>query len=609
MTSSPIRILAIVPYALLRQQILEIGADYENLEITIEVGNLEQAVTIFNSYSSQQFDAILSRGGTQIMLTNVTDLPVIDIPIDSLDLINILSLIRSYEGKPAIVAYHNIINMAKKICAAMSLSFDFFPIRSREDAKRVIARLKKEGYTLIVGDTVGQEYAQAAHLSTILITSGKPSIANALQNAIQMVTQIRQASASATWARPFVGWSNREYFIFSRRKELLFTSNSTPENGMCKLLQRLIPSVSVKGQSAFLRSLHDITYLIYSKSEGSRDSLRYLFCTQPMSFHQQHKKKFRSTEWRTRDQVQQILTHQFLNTHENSIPDPLLQKNPALPSIPLLITGEDGSEKNNFVYNLFLQTASPETVLFTVSCACLTEIELKTLLGNPESPFWTEDAFFFFKDIELMSDSLVSWLVSELEAGEYKRYRRLIFTLESIADEKDSPEFKRYQYLLREFRERVGALYMPISPLRGNRQRISHLVTLFMDQIHRSTGGNIVGMTPEAMELLQQESWPQNSSQLFKVLLMAAQGAQESWITSSDIRQVLLQAPCFAAEKENMGLNLDQPLEDIKYDIIRKKLMAEKMTQEQVADQLGISRSTLWRILRRKKDSHRENAE
>ncbi len=370
----------------------------------------------------------------------------------------------------------------------------------------------------------------------------------------------------------------------------------------------MIRSVAIAKEASYLRSFHEEVYLISGRETGSGETTRYLFSVRPMHYHNHRKKKYHHLEWKTHYQVETLIKNSPFNTHYSTIPEFLLQKNAPSLKQPLLITGEEGTEKNNLIYNLFLQTTSPDAVLFIIHCAFISESELKSLLGDPESPFWTQDAFIYFKELEMMKDSTLEWLISELEAGQYAKYRTLLFTLQEPT-KKESPstdEEMRYRYLLSEFRERIGCLSVPISPLRGNRQKISHYVTLFLDQINQISDRQLVGLTPDAMEFLQQSSWPQNTSQLKKILLLTAQTTNTPWISSVDLRHVFQQVSSNQEDLSKDEININQSLENIKYDIIQKKLK-QKMTQEQIANQLEISRSTLWRIIQRRQNVNENN--
>lgn len=77
------------------------------------------------------------------------------------------------------------------------------------------------------------------------------------------------------------------------------------------------------------------------------------------------------------------------------------------------------------------------------------------------------------------------------------------------------------------------------------------------------------------------------------------------YITADMVRNLLRQegAGTFSASPAE-SINIDQPLDDIIYDVVRRQLAQSKQNQTKVAEKLGISRTTLWRILQRKrKDS------
>lgn len=57
-----------------------------------------------------------------------------------------------------------------------------------------------------------------------------------------------------------------------------------------------------------------------------------------------------------------------------------------------------------------------------------------------------------------------------------------------------------------------------------------------------------------------------------------------------------------STEQSGFQFNLEQPLSDITYDIIRQVLREENNNHSQTAKRLEISRSTLWRILKNRSE-------
>ena len=99
------RILAIAPYETLKSALIREANERDDIDLTVEIGSLEEGSEIARQYESEDFDAILSRGGTTLEIEKVTDRPVFSIPISYFDLLNIVKLVENYQGKVAIVSY------------------------------------------------------------------------------------------------------------------------------------------------------------------------------------------------------------------------------------------------------------------------------------------------------------------------------------------------------------------------------------------------------------------------------------------------------------------------------------------------------------------------
>lgn len=132
--------------------------------------------------------------------------------------------------------------------------------------------------------------------------------------------------------------------------------------------------------------------------------------------------------------------------------------------------------------------------------------------------------------------------------------------------------------------------------------RFPPLNNLISHEQNQLNGTNIIGLEPEAMELLESYSWPNNTNELERILNEAIKTARSPWLTGRRIREILREE---GTRRESTGgltggdIDLSQTLEKIEYDIIRKVLEEENMNQARTAKRLGIGRSTLWRILKK----------
>ena len=114
----------------------------------------------------------------------------------------------------------------------------------------------------------------------------------------------------------------------------------------------------------------------------------------------------------------------------------------------------------------------------------------------------------------------------------------------------------------------------------------------------------IVGAEPEALELLQHFQWPHNYTQFRRVIGELAVTASGPLITAENVRQALRKerhVGAFSPHAENAAvpLNLNRTLDEINQDVALRVVEETGGNQTAAAKRLGISRTTLWRLLQK----------
>ena len=87
-----------------------------------------------------------------------------------------------------------------------------------------------------------------------------------------------------------------------------------------------------------------------------------------------------------------------------------------------------------------------------------------------------------------------------------------------------------------------------------------------------------------------------NIDQLKMVMKQLVLNAKGYYITPDEVSSVLQNES--KEEVTQANINTRQPLKDIEKDIILDVLKQENMNQSSAAKRLGISRSTLWRLIK-----------
>ena len=146
----------------------------------------------------------------------------------------------------------------------------------------------------------------------------------------------------------------------------------------------------------------------------------------------------------------------------------------------------------------------------------------------------------------------------------------------------------------------TNCLKVQLPSLLERAEDIPYLCTYYINRLNTELGKQIIGFDAKALRAMKNFVWEGNMDQLQRVIqeLMLITGS--SYISYEDTMHLLSQEGALwtSSEKEGFHFNLDQTLEDINYDIIRQVLREENDNHTRAADRLGISRSTLWRILK-----------
>ena len=179
------KILVVAPYEGLLELFATILPRYsDRIEIETVVGNLEEGLKKARKAEEQGFDAIISRGGTTEMIRAEVSLPVIDIEVSGYDYIRAIKMASNYSGKSALVGFPRITSAANSINELLHTDINIVTVNSSKQVVPALERLRKEGYSLILGDMIAVRVAKEMDFNILLLTSGEESVSNALESTL-----------------------------------------------------------------------------------------------------------------------------------------------------------------------------------------------------------------------------------------------------------------------------------------------------------------------------------------------------------------------------------------------------------------------------------------
>ncbi|HEY6006207.1 MAG TPA: sigma-54 dependent transcriptional regulator [Anaeromyxobacter sp.] len=153
------------------------------------------------------------------------------------------------------------------------------------------------------------------------------------------------------------------------------------------------------------------------------------------------------------------------------------------------------------------------------------------------------------------------------------------------------------QVKVRAFREdlfyRLNGIVVELPPLRDRTEDVIPLAVYFIRTFADRLGKHVSSISPGAVEVLLQHPWPGNVRELEKAMERAVVLAGGEEIVAEDLPPTLQGKP-----EPGAGGSRRRTLADVEKAHILATLHEHGWNQARAAEELGISRSTLWRKLR-----------
>ncbi len=279
----------------------------------------------------------------------------------------------------------------------------------------------------------------------------------------------------------------------------------------------------------------------------------------------------------------------------------------------VLVEGESGTGKELVVKAIHFNSPRRNGPFVSVNCAALPEALLESELFGYEKGAFTgavhskpgrfelaDGGTLFLDEIGELSFPLQAKLLRVLDQHVIERVgglksipvnvRIVAATNRNLQKEVEARRFREDLY----YRLKVVPIYLP--PLRERKEDIPLLVNHFIEKFNRKMGKKIQGISPQALRLLMNYDWPGNVRELENLLEFTFIQCKGSLIEAShlplDFRQKL-GAPALVSRESH------QLLEDYEKELIEKTLAENWGSRIKTARQLGLSKVTLWRKMKK----------
>ena len=277
----------------------------------------------------------------------------------------------------------------------------------------------------------------------------------------------------------------------------------------------------------------------------------------------------------------------------------------------VLLTGESGTGKGLVAKLIHYTSVRKEKPFLAVNCAIFTEELLASELFGHEKGAFTgavvakqglleiaDNGTLFLDEVAEMSTALQAKLLKVIEDKEFMRVggtRSIAVDVRFIAASNQNlgtliadGRFREDLYY------RLNVMDIHIPPLRERKEDIIPLSKFFLEKHSRKESKKITAFSDEALEILTSYGFPGNVRELENIIERAVILEKTNLITQGSLPQTIR-----LFQVETIDPNRLKTIDELNKDYAEKILEYVENNKSKAAELLGISRTSLWRILKK----------
>lgn len=586
-----IKILGIAPYEGLRNLMEQVAEKHEIIELHTIVADKSDALDYIKDLDESLFDAIISRGGTATSIKELVSIPVFDILVSYYDVFNILKLAESLNDSYCMVCYPSLAEKAQNICHILDYDVKIYVTESWEDSNAQVEKAIADGYEMILGDVSAAGFASQKNVGSMLITTGLETVEESFDRVIDFFSYFIGYQSENLILRNYVTLQQELLIVYDSSDKLIYSSVSDLSVFLKTETRKLLRDVRKNGSVTITKRNKKRAFII----NGSQVTIRDEECVQFVVGFKDVVSHVLSGSVAVVEEDSErtaLFSYLFKSSYYRQTREQVSFLSES--SVPVFLSGPNSVGKEDIARMIFKNSRINNRMLFSIECQTLTEKELNTLIDSVSSPLHENNCTFFFNHAHALTAVFIDHLISFFLSTEFAKRNRVIFSWQTSAPSASGNAG------MSELINKIGCSVISVPSLRQIPGVIPKLAALYINDLNTAFSRQIFGAAPEAISMLQSYDWPFNLGQLRRVLRESYQKTDDPYITADSINAVL------EREKRNYYMSAEAipalavtgTLEEITQRIVMQVFREENYNQSRTAERLGISRTTLWRMLK-----------
>ncbi|EAX47423.1 sigma54 specific transcriptional regulator, Fis family [Thermosinus carboxydivorans Nor1] len=591
-------------------------------DIRIERGLLSAGVRIARKLVEDGVEVIISRGGTASAIKDA-GLPVtiVEVPITGFDVIRTVEQAKQYGTRIGVVAFPSMVMGIDCLGPILGVDIRQYIITDEFQAESRVLQAFREGADVVVGGVITGKSAQKHHQPYVLIKSGSEGIAQAAAEAKRIAAARELEKAKASLFRTVLDFAydgiisvnqDQRITIFNPIAERLTKIDGAaaigkkitdiwPELGLEKVLttgrDELGQLLKVSGTRVLCNK---VPIVVNGKPVGAVATFQDAGNIQQM-------------EARIRREIY-ARGHVATFTFEDIVGDsPQIRHTVhiaqefAQTHSSVLILGETGTGKEVFAQSIHNASARANGPFVAINCAALPSQILESELfgyvggaftgasqkGKPGLFELAHGGTIFLDEIAEMDYVTQGKLLRVLQEKKVMRLgsdrvipvdvRVIAATNQNLSRLVRENKFRADLYY------RLNVLRLKLPPLRERGADIIRYAEFFLEK-HSAAQNRRLAFTPAALERLARHPWPGNVRELQNTIERIVAVCRQPQVDAGLVAQML---------EDDADSGIEVAAADSEKEQIRQALAIAKGKQGEAARLLGVSRSTLWRKMKK----------
>ena len=614
-------IACVLPDASLMEQ-TNIAFQDKHTDIRIEVGLLEEGVRTAEKLAEEGYEIIISRGRTAFLIKEAyPELSVVKIPFTVLDIFQTIEKADLHGKKIGVVAFSPMIQGLDNLGTMLGTSILFYPLEDENDVRPKVLSAIDDHVDIIVGGAITGKTAKHYHIPYAIIESSSESIRRAAQEAKNIALAKQREKTKGNLFRVVMDYAydgiisvNAEGLItiFNPVAERVTRIKATTAIG--KPVREIWPDLELN--KVLSTGKEDLAQLLSINNEQvvcnkvpicvNNTIVGAVINFQDLTKLQKMEAKVRIRLFDTGH----VASHRFADIIGTS---PQLHKSVdlardfAMTDSSILIQGETGTGKEVFAQSIHNGSRRSKGPFVALNCAALPEQILESeLFGYVGGAFTgasqkgkaglfeiAHGGTLFLDEIAEMKYMTQGKLLRVLQEKKVMRLgsdrvtpvdvRIIAATNKPLKSLVNKNEFRADLYY------RLNVLQLRLYPLRDRNEDVVALALFFLEK-HAVRMKRKPEFTKEALMELRKYGWPGNIRELQNIVERILATLKGTLIDTEMVRQHL---------EEQHENEIRIKLRDNEMEKIRKALVQSCGKHAEAAKILGISRSTLWRKMKR----------